>query len=170
MRATAKLVPILANQAATILIGLAGVRLVSTHIPPSVYGAYALLLTLLPLGNLLTHCSLLNHAARNWQREQAAGSGPAYLDFLWRSSWQRSIVLGVLLIGCGFGLAVSQRPSYCLFAVLALFAGNLAWVFLSLTNFLLISEERHWRVFLINVLGNIARVFIPLLLYVLLAP
>ena len=165
-----RLVPVISNQLGAVILGLVGVRLVSTYLRPDVYGAYALLLTLLPVGTMLTHCALLNHLARNWQRESANGNGPTYLGFIWRNTWRSSVGLAILLAACGSFMAVSRQQSHWLAGVPAVFAANLAVVFLGIANFLFTAEERHWRVLAANLLLNTVRVLVPILIYITFAP
>jgi hypothetical protein len=62
-------IPILTGQAVGVLCGLAGVRLLSTWVPPDTLGLYGLCLVLAPAGALLTHHGLARHAARHWPVE-----------------------------------------------------------------------------------------------------
>src|SRR5207249_6678752 len=62
-------VPILCNQVAALLLGIVGMKLVSTFIPPALNGYYALFITLTQIGVLVTHSGVSNHATRYWQRE-----------------------------------------------------------------------------------------------------
>ena len=90
------LVPILCNQAATLLLGLAGMKLISSLVPPAVNGAYGLFVALTQIGLLITHSGLSNHAMRYWPRERVRGG--EYVAFLWSASWRLSAWLVPILL------------------------------------------------------------------------
>src|SRR6267142_7248401 len=96
------LVPIALNQLLTVLLGLVGVKLISTFVPPAVNGPYSLFLTLTQLGVLLTHSGIVNHASRYWQREQVKGG--TYLRFLWSATLRTVVYLAPVLLLISFVL------------------------------------------------------------------
>lgn len=101
-------VPILLGQGVGVLCGLAGIRLLSTWVPPDVLGLYGLCLILAPAGGLLTHHGLARHAARHWPLE---GNPREYYD-TWLAAARRTslLLLGLLLLALAGLSATNDIP------------------------------------------------------------
>jgi len=97
-------VPILLGQAVGVLCGLAGVRILSTWVPPEVLGLYGLCLVLVPAGSLLTHHGLARHAARHWPLQ---GNASGYYQALLAAARRASLVLIGLLLLASAGLSTT---------------------------------------------------------------
>src|ERR1700682_4320434 len=99
-----RLIPIVFNQATGLIFGLVGLKLISRLVPPAIYGAYSIYLTLTQLGLLLTHSGLVNPAARYWQREGAqAGS---YARSLCKMGWKNALPLIPILAAVTVALSL----------------------------------------------------------------
>lgn len=161
-----RLLPIVCNQAFTLLIGLIGVKLISRWVPPAVYGPYALLLTLTQLSTTLSHAGLFNHLIRNWRREQdRAGT---YSRFIWRAFWRDGGLLAVVLGAVGLAVFAFRPDPVWLWSLPALFAVNLAGALAALAQGAFNAEERQWRMLGVSALATASRVLLPLMVVVLL--
>lgn len=154
------LLPILANQALAVLLGLAGLKLLTAFVPPEINGSYALFLTFTQFGTLVTHSGLLNHAMRFWQREQASGSH--YLAYLTRAGWRGMVPLGCLLAIASFYQFVQTGDLSWVLLLPALALGTIGAAFGSVGNGLLMAAQRHWAVLGWSCLGNVTRTLVPL--------
>jgi O-antigen/teichoic acid export membrane protein len=154
-------IPIVGNQAATLVIGVVGLKLISHLVPPAVNGVYALFLTLTQLGTLLTHSGIINHAARNWQRESPRQG--SYARYLWRASWTALAYLAPILALISGAMFLGTREAGWLFAFPLLLAGNLALAQTEMGALALNAGERHWAVLGLRTGGVAARIFFPVL-------
>jgi O-antigen/teichoic acid export membrane protein len=152
-------IPVALNQASTLLLGLASIRLISELVPPSVYGLYVLFLTLTQLGPMLVHSPEINHAARFWQREQRSRSG--YPRFVWAVIWRKGAYLAPLLALCCVSLALYGRNPVWLWVWPLLFLGNIAASLLLLAQNGLNAVERRWTVFWLGLIGQVGRIVFP---------
>ena len=154
-----RLLPIACNHVAVLLLGIVGVVFTSKWVPPAVYGAYALFLTLTQLGCLLTHSGLYNHAARNWQRER--GQADLYARFLWRTSWNYAGYLALLLAPITLLLLGRFREPFWAWVFPLLLFSNMAVALATIANGALNAQESNWLVFWLGLIGSL-RALVPL--------
>lgn len=160
-----KLLPIVANQFGTVVLGIIGIKLVSQLVPPTVYGTYALFLTLTQLGVLVTHSGLINHTTRYWQRE-AARAG-AYTRFLWTASWRGGLYLVPIVVLTSVGLVFFAHDPIWLILVPLLWFSNLIGAMTAVANGALGAAEQRWRMWLLCTVSAAARALLPAVLVVL---
>lgn len=156
------LVPILCNQAATLLLGLAGMKLISSLVPPAVNGAYGLFVALTQIGLLITHSGLSNHAMRYWPRERVRGG--EYVAFLWSVSWRLSAWLVPILLVVVLGRWAYSREWIWLALLPFLILGNLAVAIGTVANGLFNADQSPWKVMILSVGTTLARTFVPVLI------
>lgn len=153
-------VPIVLNQAATVLLGLVYMRLVTHFVPVTVYGTYNVFLTLTQIGVMITHSGLSNHATRYWQRE-SGGSG-IYARFLGRTSLGllRYLIPGLLVVV--LGLHWTNPSVEWLWAFPLLVVSNLALALNQIATGSLNAERSFWKVFFLTFFGTAARTGLPI--------
>ena len=157
-----RIIPIALNQLVGFMIGLAGVRLISSMVPPTVYGRYSIFLTLTQIGYLLTHSGLVNHAARYWDRESSYVRH--YAHFLWQAGWKRTFILAwILLLLTSLRAGFEARSDWLLVMPLLL-CSNLALALASIATSALNAGERHWVMLWFGAITASARAFLPVLL------
>ena len=155
-----RLLAIAINQLGALLIGLAGVKLLSHYVPPSVNWIYQSFLTMAQLAVLLTHPGLLNHASRYWHRETTRSS--QYARFLWVRTWTTlKYLVPIICIACAV-LAVTQHRPFWFLAILLLLLSNWAIATNAVASMALNASERHWALCWINIVGAAARTGLPL--------
>lgn len=154
------LVPIGCNQVATLLLGIVGLKLISEFVPPDLNGAYRLFLTLTQLGALITCSGLINHATRHWQQESAQSG--TYARFLWVVAWRELRYLAPLLLILAFAVAFFQRDWNWLWAWPFLVLSNLALALSGIATGALNADRSLWKVFFLTLIGNAARVLLPI--------
>jgi O-antigen/teichoic acid export membrane protein len=153
--------PIILNQAVTLALGLVSLKLINRLVPPDVYGAYVLFLTLTQVGTLLTHSGLSNHATRYWQREnQRAG---AYVRFLAAASARVLLPLTLLLLAITIGLAAARQELIWVWIFPLLLVSNAALALNLVGTGALNADQSFWKVFWLTQLGNAGRTFLPIL-------
>ncbi|MBI4660982.1 MAG: oligosaccharide flippase family protein [Verrucomicrobia bacterium] len=153
-------VPIVCNQAITVLLGVLGVKLFSAFVPKATYGHYALFLTLTQVGVMVTHSGIVNHAMRYWQRERSQAA--AYTRFLWKASWRGLADLAPLLILIALAVALNEREFAWLWIVPWLVLGNIAMAITATATGALNADRKLWGVFVVSVVSNAARILIPI--------
>ena len=154
-----RLIPIVCNQLATLLIGLAGLTILTHVVPKDVYALYVLFMTLTQVGYLLTHSGLVNHSSRYWQRESVQSG--AYARFLWRASWQASRVLAVLLFAWSLALAFYSQNVDWVWIFPILFGGNVACALFTIAHASLNAGGRLWPMCFLGVAANGTRALLP---------
>ncbi len=153
-----RLVPIAWNQAQTVILGMAGIILISHTVPKPVYGAYGLFLTLMQVGILLTHSGLINHASRYWQRERA--NAGAYARFLWGKTWRYSAPLTIVLLLLSAAQAGRDgRVWLALWPLLVV--SNVVMALYTVALSVLNAGERHWAVLALSGLSSAGRALLP---------
>ncbi|GAB1490086.1 hypothetical protein MASR2M8_25430 [Opitutaceae bacterium] len=130
----------------------------SERVPATTYGSYGLLLSLVPIGALITHHGLARHAARHWT-DEAAGAG--YTPFLVKAALIRTIPLAVLLAAT---LAL-VGPSGIAFGPTFpwLLAGGLTGAFAALSHTILQTTRRYWADCAFSCANSISRSGGPIL-------
>lgn len=159
------LLPILCNQAATVLLGILGVKLISALVPPAVYANYAVFLTLTQISVMVTHSGIVNHAMRYWQRER--GNAGIYARFLWAASWRGLIPLAVLLFVVVASECAIEKNSLWFQIFPWLLIGGMAMAILSIATGALNADGKLWAVFFATGLASAARILVPIGLVVL---
>ena len=154
-----RLLVIALNQAATVLFGILGIRLVSYVVEERVFGAYGLYLTLTQIGFLLTHSGLINHASRYWQREQP--NVHSYLRFLLQATWRKTLPLIALLLVVSVGMAVWQKSLVWIELLPLLLVSNLGIALSYLATLVLNAGERHGTLLVVNASASAARAVLP---------
>jgi O-antigen/teichoic acid export membrane protein len=160
------LVPIVFNQVAGLVFGLVGIKLISKLVPPAVYGAYSLYLTLTQLGLLLTHSGLVNHAARYWQREE--GQAGSYARYLCKMGWKNALPLIPVLVVVTAALSRFDRDAVWLWALPLLFVSNQTFALANVASGALNASARHWAFFCLGVISSGTRALFPALMVLLL--
>jgi O-antigen/teichoic acid export membrane protein len=159
-------IPIIGNQIISLLLGLVGMRLISHHVLPAVNSDYGLFLSLAQVGMLITHSGILNHATRYWQREKAEAAGGGYIRFLWRAVWRGTLLLAVLLLViCGI-TAAKEKNWVWMLVFPFLFLGNVGLTFNGVGTGVLNADGKPWRFLVLNLVGTVARVILPIALLV----
>jgi O-antigen/teichoic acid export membrane protein len=154
-----QLAPIFLNQGLSLILGVAGIKLIAAFVPPEVNGPYTLFLTLIQLGAIVTHSGLINHITRYWQREQSRCR--VYARFIWGRTWLASIPLAGLLAVL-LPLAIRPASLHGWLGVLALlWISNIGFCFWTLANVALNANERHWCYLGLGGLGNGTRAVLP---------
>jgi O-antigen/teichoic acid export membrane protein len=154
-----RLVPIVLNQLGLLGFGVVGIKLVSAYVPVATYKSYALFLTLVTLGYLLTHSGLINHATRYWQREKAQAG--AYAWFLWHQNWRLSIPLAGLLLAVALGMS-QYEPGWSWWRIfLLLWICNTGFSLFTLANQALNASEYHWRLLGLSLVFSVTRALLP---------
>lgn len=157
-----RFVPIVANQALALALGVLGLKLTSLLVAPADYGRYAIFLTLTQIGVLLTHSGLINLVSRHWQRE---GEQVATLArFAWRASWKALRWLGPALLLLALGLYAVTRDLAWLYVVAPLIIANLALAITEVGAAALNASERHWSLLAFRTTATATRLAFPLLL------
>jgi O-antigen/teichoic acid export membrane protein len=154
------IVPIVANQLATLLLGILGLKLISKFVPPDVNGAYALFVTLTQVGLMITHSGVLNHATRYWQRENAQAG--TFTRFLWQQTWQRSTYLASLLLLISVGAGLWYKDASWLWLFPWLVVSNIMTALALLATGVLNADRSPWKVLLLGILGGAVRVLLPI--------
>ena len=156
-----RLLPVFLSQSSAVVLGLVGVKLVSQFVTPELNRSFNLFVTFAPIGYLITHSGLFNHALRYWQREgESAGS---YTRFLWDQSLARLKYLAPLLgIVCGV-MAIRDRDWIWLWAMFPLgLLSNFALILQSIALGVLSADKRLWDVLVVNLVTGVARVGLPI--------
>jgi O-antigen/teichoic acid export membrane protein len=153
------LFPIVANQLATLLVGVVALKLVSKFIPPSLNGAYTIFLTLTQFGALLTHSGVINHGMRYWQRERDHAG--AYARFLWRASWRKLAYLIPLLVVVSVLIALYEEDPIWILILPMLIVGNVTMALQGTATGVLNAELRLWKVFAVTFIANASRTLFP---------
>lgn len=154
------LVPIACNQVATLLLGIVGLKLISQLVPPDLNGAYRLFLTLTQIGALITCSGVINHATRHWQRE-ITQSG-TYARFLWAVAWRELRYLAPLLLMVAVAVSLFQREWNWLRVWPFLVLSNLALALSGIATGALNADRSLWKVFFLTLVGNAARILLPI--------
>lgn len=151
--------PMVLNQAATLVLGIASVKLITTFVPPATTGVYQLFVTLTQIGVLVTHSGLSNHGLRYWQREQAERG--AYARFLWEMSWDHLRFLAPLLLVISCLLSIIRLEPVWTWIFPLLLLSNIALAIQLIATGALNAEARAWKVFFLTLTANTARTFLP---------
>lgn len=159
------LVPIVANQALALLLGVAALKLTSLVVAPPVYGLYAIFLTLTQIGVLLTHSGLINLTSRQWKSNEHRQ--PHFTRFVWSRAWKVLPWLTLFLSLLALGLYFAFRDVRWLVVLPMLIVANLALAITEIGAIVLNASERHWAVLGFRTSATAARLFSPLLLIVL---
>src|SRR5262245_6237120 len=158
----ARFVPIVANQALALVLGVVGLKLMSLLVAPADYGRYAIFLTLTQIGVLLTHSGLINLVSRHWQRD---GEQVAILArFAWITSWQALRWLAPAILLLALGLYAVTRDLAWLYVVAPLIVANLALAITEVGAAALNASERHWSLLAFRTIATATRLAFPLLL------
>lgn len=153
-----RLIPVFLNQSTAVILGLIGVKLISKYVEPELNRSFNLFVTLTPIGYLVTHSGLLNHAVRYWQRE----SSGTYARFLWDQSVARLWHLAPLIAIICAAMAVRDGKMIWLWAMFPLgLVSNFAMILQSIALGMLTADKRLWRAWMVNLLAGLARVGLP---------
>lgn len=154
------LFPIALNQLASVILGLAGVKLISEFVSAGIYGEYVLFLTLAQVGTLITYSGLINHTTRYWQRERAT-AGP-YIRFLWSYAWRGCGYLAPLLMAISVVVSAREKDALWLALFPLLLVSNLSMALAYMATGALNADRSPWRVLGLTVASNAARVLAPI--------
>ena len=153
------LLPIVANQAGGIAIGLVSLRLSSEWVPPAAFGVYGLFLALAAVGSTITHAGVARYASRYGMEGRSLGE---FLRWLWRqaafpSAAVLAVPCGIFLWNRGRGTAWGD-PVFGAALAMALLGSAASLVF-----HLILQHGRHYRRdFAVSFAGNALRALLPL--------
>ena len=114
------LIPIVFNQVTGLIFGLVGLKLISNLVPPAVYGAYSIYLTLTQLGLLLSLWPCQSRGALLAKEEGQAGS---YARYLCKWAGKRLALIPVLVV-VTVALSLFNRDVVWLWALPLLLVSN----------------------------------------------
>jgi O-antigen/teichoic acid export membrane protein len=157
----ATFVPIIANQAVSLALGIVGLKITSLIVAPGVYGRYAIFLTLTQIGVLLTHSGLINLVSRHWRRGAAQADTLAL--FAWRRSWKALLWLTPALLVLGVGLRLAFGDITWIVVLPMLIVANLAVAITEIGAAALNASERHWPLLAFRTFATASRLALPLL-------
>jgi O-antigen/teichoic acid export membrane protein len=157
-----RFVPIVANQALALLLGVVGLKLTSLLVAPADYGHYAIFLTLTQIGVLLTHSGLINLVSRHWQKDSEQAGTLA--RFAWNRSWKALRWLGPAILMLVLGLYAVTRDLAWLYVVAPLIVANSALAITEVGAAALNASERHWWLLALRTTATATRLSVPLLL------
>jgi len=160
-RSRLRLVPILLAQGIGLACGLAGIRLNSHLVPPTVLGNYGLFLTFTPIGMWLVYVGLLKYVTRHWASTPDRRS--LQRDVL--AAWVRRLPWLALLVSIPALVMFRLAPVERLIVWLALFVSAALLALAAFVQVALQAERAHWRDCATAATGSLTRSFLPPLLY-----
>lgn len=155
--------PIAVSQGVGVICGIAGVKLISRWVPPSVLGIYGVFLTFTTLGMWFVHLGLVKYVGRHWAAEE---DKPAFVRAVTRA-WVRKLPWLIAATAAGAVTVHLQHgpPGWVIFPLL--FAAATFLSIVALAQAALQAERSHWRDLAVSAIGSITRTFAPPLLYLL---
>jgi hypothetical protein len=156
-----RLLPISLSQGVGLLCGVAGVKVVSKLLPPSVLGTYGVFLTFTTLGLWLVHSGLVKYVGRHWA---GATDRPAMIRAVLRA-WMRKLpwLLAATAAGAASLHFFQQSPFTGTWPLL--FAAAALLSLAALGQAALQAVRWHWRDFAAGATASVSRTFLPPLLF-----
>lgn len=159
----ARLLPISLTQAAGVACGIAGVKIVSSLVPPEKFAAYGIFLTFTTLGVWIVHAGLIKYLMRAWAAET---DRPALLLTVGRE-WSKRLPWLGLAAAAGTTSIVYFGGTPVLGTFLTLLTSASMLSAIACMQAILQAERSHWSDFVLSATGSVGRSFAAPLCFIL---